>query len=267
MVTGHQGAVVARHDYQPFGVEVSPPPSEARVRFAGKEHDEETGGSGWQALDYFGARYLHSASGRFTGVDPVVVAEQATSNPQLWNRYPYVRNNPNRYVDPDGRVVMSLSPEQVATINAQLERKKAVEAWVSDKLDDLVGDSAAGAIASLVGAFFDPAASMVPTPTTAAVSGGSRTVFVGTQSGTLVRVPAGWLGRVADNGKGVVFQQAGAKGNANMMRIMDATADSPSGYVRYYNQYGQPVSALGTPGSKASTHIPLDYQGILTGWP
>ena len=86
-------------------MEVSPPPSAARVRFAGKEHDEETGGSGWQALDYFGARYLHSASGRFTSVDPLLLIEAAIKNPQTWNRYAYVANNPLRYTDPDGRCI------------------------------------------------------------------------------------------------------------------------------------------------------------------
>ena len=87
MVTGHLGSVVARHDYQPFGVEVSPPPSEARIRFAGKEHDDETGGSGWQALDYFGARYLHSASGRFTTVDPVFTWNENLIDPQRLERH------------------------------------------------------------------------------------------------------------------------------------------------------------------------------------
>jgi RHS repeat-associated protein len=97
--------VVARHDYQPFGVEVLPPAgSQERIRFAGKEHDEETGGGAWQALDYFGARYLHSASGRFTSVDPVYVATSVV-DPQLWNRYAYTRNNPIRYTDPDGRCI------------------------------------------------------------------------------------------------------------------------------------------------------------------
>jgi RHS repeat-associated protein len=72
MVTGHEGHVWERHDYQPFGVEMPPVTGEERIRFAGKEHDPETGASGWTALDYFGARYLHSATGRFTSVDPLM---------------------------------------------------------------------------------------------------------------------------------------------------------------------------------------------------
>jgi RHS repeat-associated protein len=82
--------------------------SQERVRFAGKEHDDETGGGAWQALDYFGARYLHSASGRFTSVDPVFTIPENLADPQRWNRYVYVRNNPHRYVDPDGRAIETL---------------------------------------------------------------------------------------------------------------------------------------------------------------
>jgi RHS repeat-associated protein len=59
------------------------------------------------ALDYFGARYLHSATGRFTAVDPLFTIPENIVDPQRWNRYVYVRNNPHRYVDPDGRAVQA----------------------------------------------------------------------------------------------------------------------------------------------------------------
>ena len=51
---------------------------------------------------YFGARYYGSRIGRFTTVDPAL-DQEALLNPQKWNRYAYSRNNPLRYVDPDGR--------------------------------------------------------------------------------------------------------------------------------------------------------------------
>ncbi|MCD9872099.1 WXG100-like domain-containing protein [Streptomyces guryensis] len=69
-------------------------------------------------------------------------------------------------------------------------------------------------------------------------------------------IPEGWEPRVADNGKGVVFQRPGAEGNADMIRVMDPTPRYPNGYIRAYNEYGQPVDAAGKPGSKAATHIP-----------
>ena len=62
---------------------------------SGKERDE-TG------LDYFGARYFSGALGRFTGADNPF-ADQYTTDPQSWNLYTYARNNPLRYVDPNGQ--------------------------------------------------------------------------------------------------------------------------------------------------------------------
>ena len=55
---------------------------------------------------YFGARYYGSKIGRFTTVDPVYTWQENLVDPQRWNRYAYARNNPLRYVDPDGRAVM-----------------------------------------------------------------------------------------------------------------------------------------------------------------
>lgn len=117
------------------------------------------------ALDYFGARYLHSATGRFTSVDPLVAADAALVDPQLWNRFAYVRNNPHRYSDPDGRqVVVLISPEMA-------ERPARVQAAVSNTLDDLIGPHAAGLIGALVGGFFDPANIMPVAGSVAAPAG------------------------------------------------------------------------------------------------
>jgi RHS repeat-associated protein len=63
-------------------------------RYTGKERDQESG------LDYFGARYLNSNMGRFMSPDDG--SDQDPSDPQSWNLYSYVQNNPTRNVDPDG---------------------------------------------------------------------------------------------------------------------------------------------------------------------
>ena len=91
--------------------------------------------------------------------------------------------------------------------------------------------------------------------------------FVSTREGTLIRVPENWEGRVADNGRGVVYQEPGAFGNGNMIRIMDPTPAYPRGYVVYYNEYGQPLDVFGRPAQRAFTHIPVDYSGPIPGWP
>ncbi len=79
----------------------------------------------------------------------------------------------------------------------------------------------------------------------------------------------GWASRTADNGRGTVWQQPGATGNADMVRIMDPTLRYPYGYVRFYNQYGQPVDLDGQPGPDPETHIPRAPDGsypLPKGW-
>ncbi len=92
-------------------------------------------------------------------------------------------------------------------------------------------------------------------------------LFIGTPNGRVFRIPEGWVGRPADNGKGIVFQRPGADGNSDMIRIMDPTPDKPSGYFHYYNSQGQPLDPFGKPGREAETHIPVDYEGLLPKWP
>jgi RHS repeat-associated protein len=67
------------------------------MHFTGKQHDPESG------LDNFGARYYGSSNalGRFMSVDPENVGADS-SDPQTWNAYAYVRNNPATLTDPLG---------------------------------------------------------------------------------------------------------------------------------------------------------------------
>ena len=94
-VTDQSGALVRQHTYFPFGEEYLADPTVRAPRFGGKERDAETG------LDYFGARYYASRTGRFTTVDPGHVGGNIF-DPQSWNAYAYARNNPLRFVDPTG---------------------------------------------------------------------------------------------------------------------------------------------------------------------
>jgi RHS repeat-associated protein len=68
-----------------------------KVCITGKERDAETG------LDFFGARYFSGAQGRFTSPDPAGNAVADPSNPQSWNQYAYVMNNPLIFTDPTGQ--------------------------------------------------------------------------------------------------------------------------------------------------------------------
>lgn len=110
VATDESGAVFTRHDYLPFGEElpgaVSGDPrygaagyvvgDDIRQRFSGKERDAESG------LDYFGFRYYSSPQGRWTSPDEPF-ADQHPEDPQSWNMYAYVRNNPLKNTDPNGR--------------------------------------------------------------------------------------------------------------------------------------------------------------------
>ena len=100
-------ASTKRHDYLPFGEELfanGRTPAlgygfvdGVRQKFTGYERDSESG------LDYAQARYYSSSMGRFTSVDPLG-ASGSTRNPQSFNRYAYVLNNPLNLVDPTGMV-------------------------------------------------------------------------------------------------------------------------------------------------------------------
>ena len=112
-ITNDVGAVVECYDYLPFGRMLGsgvggrgscyPDPPDANYdsrapqKFTGKERDAETG------LDYFEARYYSGAQGRFLSVDPENAGAKR-DDPQSWNAYAYSRNNPLKYVDPDGRL-------------------------------------------------------------------------------------------------------------------------------------------------------------------
>jgi RHS repeat-associated protein len=66
-----------------------------RQKFTGQERDSQTN------LDYFLARYFAAAQGRFTSPDPGNAGSSLT-DPQSWNGYGYVSNNPLTYADPNG---------------------------------------------------------------------------------------------------------------------------------------------------------------------
>jgi len=85
-------------DYYPFGGErpITNGGVNVPFKFTGKERDSESG------LDNFGARYTSSDFGRFLSPDPDN-AGASDDDPQSWNAYAYVSDNPLNMTDPDGR--------------------------------------------------------------------------------------------------------------------------------------------------------------------
>ncbi len=157
LVTNASGNPLSCTDYLPFGEEIPPGingrtgcytleayPGPADVtdhKFTGKERDSETG------LDYFGARYFSSAQGRFTTpdefkggiVDPFTGKDIETNtalpyaditDPQTLNKYAYVRNNPLRYIDPDGHAPSDLIYDgETHTLTLVSNKGEVVGTW------------------------------------------------------------------------------------------------------------------------------------------
>jgi RHS repeat-associated protein len=90
--------MLSGHDFYPFGMEVAESGQAAggpsRMKFTGHERDDLTG------LDYMKARYSGWFQASFLIPDPA--NDVNPRNPQSWNRYAYVRNNPMNLVDPEG---------------------------------------------------------------------------------------------------------------------------------------------------------------------
>ena len=94
------GQVISRRDFRPYGEEIPRTGYGAdavRKKFTGYERDSETD------LDFAQARYQSSALGRFSSPDPIIL-NLKVSNPQGWNKYIYVLNNPLWLIDPTGLI-------------------------------------------------------------------------------------------------------------------------------------------------------------------
>ncbi len=93
----YQGALAETCTSLPFGDGLTCSNSDpSPLHFTGKERDAESG------LDNFGARYNSSSLGRFMSPDPAGMMAVDIGNPQTFNRYAYVLNNPLSFTDPFG---------------------------------------------------------------------------------------------------------------------------------------------------------------------
>ena len=107
VITNALGEVTSRRDFKPFGEEIAPESTyrtparkygvtdNIRQKFTGYQKDAETN------LDFAEARMYQNLHGRFTAVDPLL-ASGNSANPQTFNRYIYVGNNPINITDPLG---------------------------------------------------------------------------------------------------------------------------------------------------------------------
>jgi RHS repeat-associated protein len=82
--------------------------------FTGKQRDYESG------IDYFGERYNASSIGRFMTPDPLGQDAAEPGDPQTWNAFAYVRNNPTTNIDPDGLDCVSTSNQTSTSVTVSV---------------------------------------------------------------------------------------------------------------------------------------------------
>jgi RHS repeat-associated protein len=128
IVTNSSGSILDDSDFYPYGGERSYSSSSGNnYKFTGKERDTESG------LDDFAARFYTSNYGRFLSADESKYAKAA--DPQTWNLYTYVANNPLNAVDPTGH-----DPD-ASLANAPANRYKPMQH--AGYIDESLGSGAA----------------------------------------------------------------------------------------------------------------------------
>lgn len=98
LVTLADKSVYDSMDFLPFGEQIAGG-SATTHKFTGLERDAES------SLDHTQFRQYSSSLGRWMHPDPAGLAAVDPNNPQSWNRYAYVLNNPVNFIDPLGLTV------------------------------------------------------------------------------------------------------------------------------------------------------------------
>ncbi len=143
IVTNATGSVTENIQYFPFGetrqdyvpLNGGDPTS---YKYTSQEFDAET------SLYYYNARYYNPVMGRFISADTIVPDPR---NPQAFNRYSYVQNNPLRYVDPEGHFLMApiIIGLAIGAVSAGAQSD-----WNADAM---VRGAGTGAVSGLVGSW------------------------------------------------------------------------------------------------------------------
>lgn len=126
------GNVLWRKSYAPYGTQIDEQEDDQKLSYTGKPHDDDLG------LTYFGARWYDPQAGRFTGIDPVGFVE---SSPQSFNRYAYANNNPYKYVDPDGRLSITVNEVTTGTPGGAMSRVYKINLdLTTSKIESYIND-------------------------------------------------------------------------------------------------------------------------------
>ncbi|GEM_PF-2614759 len=119
------------YDLMPYGEVIDAPTTQESVLFTGKQRDAETG------YDYFGPRNFNFHNMRWLSADSPLV-DNHINEPQFWNLYSYVGNNPTKYLDPSGR--QSKNVNEKKELKTQETNKESQEQKEEKKIESTVLD-------------------------------------------------------------------------------------------------------------------------------
>jgi RHS repeat-associated protein len=202
LLTDDEARKVSMHTYWPFGLEAEGSDRDTeRMKYTGHERDFG-GADGLSDLDYMHARYYSAAAGRFLSTDPELDIAGVRDEPQRWNRYSYVENNPLNRTDPDGKNPLAIALSALVNVSYESIRQIRSNEPVNNKR--LFAALGAGALSGAIGP----------------IGGGLRGVLAG---GAVAGVANGAIQRFA----------AGEKTTAKNVAIDAASGAAGRGAGRY----------------------------------
>jgi RHS repeat-associated protein len=240
------GYPVWEGQFAPFGQELDTQPTAMRYKFTGQEREAES------SLDYFGARYYPSATGRFMSPDPSGPASMRFEDPQSLNLYAYVRNNPLINVDPTGLDCIHLNDDMkgIKEVNAGNCKKGDGGYWVPGTYNGMAVTQSDGTITGFE-----------------SIDGNNGFVSTFGSNGSIsVDVTSPWMLPRADspyNGVGMKFSDVSQEQGVLAFMNVGQTAGwigTPQGVAAFYG-----ASALGAAPSIAGSFAALDSVSLVIG--
>jgi RHS repeat-associated protein len=141
---GGSSAILARHDYLPFGEEI---PSGVGLRTTTQKYGQTDTNRGKYALtqrddanglDHTWWRKYESQAGRWTSSDPLA---GSIADPQSLNRYSYTQNDPVNFVDPSGLLMRPIYERFGVDTpgNGRMDCQYYVVGWTDDGITSTGG--------------------------------------------------------------------------------------------------------------------------------
>ncbi|WP_306589370.1 carbohydrate binding domain-containing protein [Geothrix sp. 21YS21S-4] len=217
VITNASGVLVNRTKNLPFGerlVDGLPNAPKSLRRFTNHEEDPDSNAIYMQARTYL------AGYGKFAQVDPAY--DQTKEDPETWNLYNYVTNNPVTKTDPDGR--MTSQGAMLASTGSYMDN----DGHVHFAEDMLSGAAQQATIAT------EP-----PQQRTTTTAGGNQGTSAGTTGGTATPVEA--QGPVARTRTDALVSSIPVEVKRAIQKSLDAsnspTADDKTG--RFHEEGGQ----------------------------